>query len=239
MSEAARSRPKLRLIPQSDDALAPEVEEERPPQVEPGEEELPVEPPPLTGPFAALPDAELVALGRQGNRKALEVLFRRHAAFAVRLATRIEGSARDVDDVVHDAFLKAFERLGDLDNPASFKGWLGSIIVRDVRSHLRRAKLMRSLGLVRPGEAVDLDSLASPEASPSVRAEVAQIYALLRTQPVDERIAWILRSVEGHDLETVAHMTSCSLATAKRRIARVQKFLGEHFVESYAEQGEP
>lgn len=186
-----------------------------------------------------LPDAELVALGSQGNRKALEILFRRHVSFAIRLATRIEGSARDVDDVVHDAFLKAFERLGDLSDPSAFRSWLGSIIVRDVRSHLRRAKLMRTLGLVRSGEAVDLDALASAEASPSVRAQVAQIYALLRTQPVDERIAWILRSVEGHDLETVARLTSCSLATVKRRIARVQKFLDEHFVDSYAEEGEP
>ena len=146
---------------------------------------------------------------------------------------------RDVDDVVHDAFLKAFERLNDLTDPSAFRGWLGSIIVRDVRSHMRRAKLMRTLGLIRSGDVIDLDALASADASPSVRAQIAQVYALLRTQPVDERIAWILRAVEGHDLESVARMTSCSLATAKRRIARVQKFLDEHFVDSYTEQGEP
>src|SRR5438046_2480836 len=60
---------------------------------------------------AALPDAQLVALGLRGETAALEQLYRRHITFAIHLATRIEGSARDVEDVVHDAFLRAFERL--------------------------------------------------------------------------------------------------------------------------------
>ena len=245
VSHPARSEPKLRLLPTGEETLAlKEYGESESPDVadamSPSAGRVhPLRRNDLSGPLASLPDAELVVLGAQGNRKALEWLYRRHAPFAIRLATRIEGSARDVDDVVHDAFLKAFERLQDLSEPSAFRGWLGSIIVRDVRSHMRRAKLMRTLGLIRCGEAIDLDALASADASPSVRAQIAQVYALLRTQPVDERIAWILRAVEGHDLESVARMTSCSLATAKRRIARVQKFLDEHFVDSYTEQGEP
>jgi RNA polymerase sigma-70 factor (ECF subfamily) len=80
-------------------------------------------------------------------------------------------------------------------------------------------------------EPVDLDAIASPDASPHTRAQIAQIYALLRTLPTDERIAWTLRAVEGHDLETVARLTRCSLATVKRRISRAQRFLDDHFVE--------
>jgi RNA polymerase sigma-70 factor (ECF subfamily) len=56
------------------------------------------------------------------------------------------------------------------------------------------------------------------------------VYALLRTLPTDDRIAWTLRAIEGHDLETVARMASCSLATAKRRISRAQKTLDALFV---------
>ncbi len=219
MSQAAHHRPQLRLIPSS-------------------EEKATVEPfAPIAGPLAELPDAELVVLATQGNRKAIELLYRRHAAFAIHLATRIQGSATDADDVVHDAFIKAFERLKDLSDPGAFRSWLGSIVVRDLRSKMRRGKLMKTLGLVR-AEPVDLDAVASPSASPAVRAQIAQIYALLRTQPVDDRIAWTLRAVQGHDLQTVARLTSCSLATVKRRISRVQKFLDEHFVDSNTEEEE-
>lgn len=181
--------------------------------------------------LADLPDAQLVALGAEGEVKALEVLYRRHAAFAIHLATRIEGSPRDVEDIVHDAFLRAFERLRDLSDRSAFRGWLGSIVVHAVRSRMRRGKLLNLLGLGRASEPVDLDAIASPDASPHVRAQLAQIYALLRTLPADDRIAWTLRNIDGHELETVASLTRCSLATVKRRIARTQRFLDEHFVD--------
>jgi RNA polymerase sigma-70 factor (ECF subfamily) len=182
--------------------------------------------------LAALSDAQLVALGCRGEVGALEILYRRHAAFAIHLAARIEGSSRDVEDIAHDAFVRAFERLGDLTDRAAFRSWLGAIVVHAVRSRMRRHRLMSLLGLGRTSEPVDLDALASPDASPHVRAQLAQIYALLRTLPADDRIAWTLRCVDGHDLETVARMTRCSLATVKRRITRGQRFLDEHFVEA-------
>lgn len=187
--------------------------------------------------IAALSDAQLVALGCKGETMALEILYRRHAAFAIHLAARIEGSSRDVEDVAHDAFLRAFERLNDLSDRSAFRSWLGSIVVHAVRSRMRRARLMNLLGLGKSSEPVDLDALASPDASPHVRAQIAQIYALLRTLPTDERIAWTLRCVEGHDLETVARLTSCSLATVKRRITRAQRFLDEHFVDAERHDG--
>lgn len=184
--------------------------------------------------LASLPDAQLVALGVHGDRAALEALYRRHCAFAIQLATRIEGSSRDVEDVAHDAFLKAFTRLAELHDRAAFRSWLGSIVVHAVRSRMRRARLMNMLGLGKAGEPVDLDAVTSSEASPATRAQIAQIYALLGTMPTDERIAWTLRCVEGHDLESVARMTRCSLATVKRRISRVQRFLEEHFIDPSA-----
>lgn len=191
------------------------------------------------GVLGALPDAQLVALGSKGDTRALEVLYRRHAAFAIQLATRIEGSARDVEDIVHDAFIRAFERLSDLADASAFRGWLGAIVVHAVRSRMRRHRLMSLLGLGRGVDPVELDALASPEASPHVRAQLAQIYALLRTLPPDDRIAWTLRAVEGHDLDTVARLTRCSLATVKRRIGRAQRFLDEHFVDPHHNEKEP
>ncbi len=189
----------------------------------------------LRTPLAELADAQLVALCCKGESGAFELLYRRHAAFALHLATRIEGSSRDVEDIVHDAFLKAFERIADLSNRGAFKSWLGAIVVHAVRSRMRRHRLMNVLGIGRKSEPVDLDSLTSPDASPHTRAQVAQIYALLRTLPADDRIAWTLRCVEGHDLDSVAKLTRCSLATVKRRISRAQHFLDEHFIDSAKE----
>lgn len=179
-----------------------------------------------------LNDAQIVGLARSGEALAFEALYRRHISFAIHLATRIEGSARDVEDVVHDSFIKAFGRLADLADPGAFRSWLGSIVVFAVRSRLRRLRVMSLLGLGRGADPVDLDSIASQDTSPHTRAQLAQIYALLKTRPLDDRIAWTLRHVEGHELEVAAKLCGCSLATVKRRITRVQSFLEEHFVSA-------
>ena len=92
------------------------------------------------GPESELEDPQLVALAREHDTVALEVLYRRHAAFAINLAVRIQGSPADVEDIVHDAFLRAQHCLHELREGAAFKSWLGSIVVRLVRTRLRRRR---------------------------------------------------------------------------------------------------
>ena len=179
-------------------------------------------------------DQTLVARALRSDLLAFELLYRRHAGFALNLAVRIQGTANDAEDIVHDAFLKANERLSELRDASAFRPWLGSIVVRLVRTRLRRRRLLSSLGLASP-EPIELDAIASPNADPESRVLLAQVYSLLQTLPADDRIAWTLRYVDHHRLEVVAKLVDCSLATAKRRILRAQRFLTEHFVPAFAE----
>ena len=188
-------------------------------------------------PDSGAEDEKLVARARRSDLLAFEVLYRRHAGFALNLAVRIQGTANDAEDIVHDAFLKANERLSELRDGSAFRAWLGSIVVRLVRTRLRRRRLLSSLGLA-SHEPIDLDAIASPNADPESRVLLAQVYSLLQTLPADDRIAWTLRYVDQHRLEVVALLVDCSLATAKRRILRVQRYLTERFVPAFAEGGE-
>src|SRR5262245_1315484 len=86
------------------------------------------------GPLPQLSDAQLVALAAQSDMPAFESLYRRHAGFALNLAVRLQGNGTDVEDIVHDAFLRARSRLSDLREPSAFRAWLGSIVVHLVRS---------------------------------------------------------------------------------------------------------
>jgi RNA polymerase sigma-70 factor (ECF subfamily) len=181
-----------------------------------------------------LEDEQLVALAQSGDAPAFELLYRRHASFALNLAVRIQGGPVDVEDIVHDAFIKAFHRIDELRDLKAFRSWLGAIVVRLVRTRIRRRRLLGALGLG-SSDPIDLDSLVSPEAGPEARAELAQVYALMRALSADERVAWALRYVERHPLEEVAVLCGCSLATAKRRIARAQRFLSDHYVAARVE----
>lgn len=169
-------------------------------------------------------DAELVLRCRAREVGAFEELYRRHAASAMALAVRIQGSAADVEDIVHDAFVRAHDHLHTLENGSAFRAWLGSIVVRLVRTRLRRRRLLYRLGFT-DAEALDLEAIVQPGAEPEHRLELAEVYGVLSRLDVDRRIAWTLRYVEGHKLEEVATLTECSLATAKRRILAAQEAL--------------
>lgn len=171
-----------------------------------------------------LEDGQLVALVKVGDRAAYETLYRRHAPYVLSLAVRIQGNVTDVEDIVHDAFLRVVGRLNELRRHDAFRSWLASVTVNLVKTRMRKRRLLGALGLG-SAEPVDLEALVSDQAGPDTRAELAEVYGILATLPIDQRLAWVLRYVEGHKLEEVARIANCSLATAKRRIMLAQDAL--------------
>ncbi len=179
---------------------------------------------PVTQSGAGPSDAALVVAARARERWAEEALFRRHARMANGLAFRLMGNDADVDDLVQDAFFAAFSALDRIENPQAFGGWLAAIVVRTAHKRLRRRRLMTRLGLVRT-EPVDLDRVVSRTVPPDVGVELRAIYALVDRLPAGERVALVLRRVEGLNLEEVARRMGLSLATVKRRLAAAQSRL--------------
>jgi RNA polymerase sigma-70 factor (ECF subfamily) len=162
-------------------------------------------------------DAALVVAARAGDEWAREALFRRYARLALSLAYRILPQDADVDDLVQDSFLYAFERLGTLSNPQAFQAWLSSIVVRTAGKRLRRRKLQVRLGL-RSYEPIDVDQVISKAAPPDVAAELRSVYLLLEQLPVQERVALVLRRVERLEIPEIAEQMGLSISTVKRRL---------------------
>ncbi len=169
-------------------------------------------------------DAAAVEQAKQGSRLAKQALYVRHVELALGLAHRLLGGGGDVDDVVQDAFIKAFSRLQQLRDPTRFRSWFSSIVVNVARRYLRRQRLRSRLGI---GSTMShaIDSVASDAASPSVRAELRDVYQRLCRMPTDVRIAFTLRYVERLQLEEIASLTQASLSTVKRRIQHAERKL--------------
>jgi RNA polymerase sigma-70 factor (ECF subfamily) len=148
------------------------------------------------------------------------VLFRRHASYVAGVATRLLGRDHEVDDVVQDVFLIALRGLGALREPAAARAWLTKVAVRISIRRLRWRRVRRTLGMDTGSTYEDL-----PDVSLSSEAQVvvARVYRLLDRLPVVDRVAWTLRQVDGQPAEAVARLCGCSLATAKRRIAKVDE----------------
>lgn len=170
------------------------------------------------------PDQALVLAARAGERWAQEAIFRRYARMVNALAGRLLGWGPDADDLVQDAFLAAFDSLPRLERPEALKSWLGGIVIRLAHKRLRRRTLLVRLGL-RGGPPLDVEALVSPHAPPDVKAELKAVYAVLDQLPAEERIALVLRRIEGMDLDAISEAMGLSLATVKRRLTRADEAL--------------
>jgi RNA polymerase sigma-70 factor (ECF subfamily) len=146
----------------------------------------------------------------------LQQIFRQHAPFVASLAYRLTGRNDEVDDIVQDVFMVAIRGMSALRDPSAVRQWLATGTVRLARKRLRTLRLRRWVGL---DDAPEYETLAAPGATPEDRALLARIYEVLERLPADHRVSWSLRHVEGYDLDSVAGMCGCSLATAKRWIA--------------------
>jgi RNA polymerase sigma-70 factor (ECF subfamily) len=176
----------------------------------------------------ALPsDADLVSRVRSGERWAADALYRRHAPDVLRVVLRLTANRADAEDVLHDAFVRALANVDSLRDAASFPGWLTRIAIQEARMKLRRANMLRRLGFGYVADAT-LDALAAPGIDPASHAELARIARELQRFSADDRIAWVLRHVEGRDLQEIADLTDVSLATAKRRLTRASEALRTH-----------
>jgi len=160
-------------------------------------------------------DSELLAMLQRGGAASAALLYDRFSADVHRVIGRCLGPDRDRDDVVHDAFLQILRGVARVRDPAALRGWVTAVAVNTARSELRRRRLRRLVWSSDPAPEV-----AGAGVDPEARDLLQRIYRRLDRLGTAERLAFVLRFVERHELTEVARLMDCSLATAKRRIAR-------------------
>ncbi|WP_437672115.1 RNA polymerase sigma factor [Sorangium sp. So ce131] len=180
-------------------------------------------PPPLPKATFAGDDAALVDGFRRGDPRARAALYDRYADHVHRVLYRLLGFHRDLADLHHDVFVRALGSLPGLEDPSALKGWLTMIAVHVARSSITRTKRRSWLWFL-PSE--ELPEVESGAASGEVLDALRATYVVLDALPVDERIAFALRFIDGMELTEVAAACDTSLATIKRRLARASARFG-------------
>jgi len=146
------------------------------------------------------------------------------------MAFRLLGRDEDVDDLVQDSFVEALRSLDRLQAPQAFASWLASIVVRTSSKLIRKRRLLTRLGLRRGDAALEIDEVVARSAPPDVATELRALYGHIEALPANERVALVLRRVEGLGIDEIAALIGASPATVKRRIAegeqRLAKFSG-------------
>jgi len=177
-------------------------------------------------------DAALVVAARAGEEWAFEALYRRYSDMVHGLAFRLLGGGADVDDMVQDGFVAAFDSLDRIEDPNAFRSFLCGVVVRTTCKLLRRNRLLTRLGLRRTSGPIDFDAIVGRPCPPDVYAELRAVYGVLREMPPEVRVALVLKRVEGATLDEIAQLTGLSLATVKRRIVAGEAAIAAHAIDA-------
>lgn len=169
-------------------------------------------------------DAALVYSAKQGDMAAFEELIKRHTAMIFRIAMHITGSHEDAEDVVQDAFLKAFHNLQRFEERSRFSTWLTRIAVNEALTKLRRSRRGQTISIDDEGDdSMSLgDRIADWRPNPEQDYNASQLWELLQealaSLPDHYRVVFLLRDVEGLSIADTAGMLGLSVPNVKSRL---------------------
>jgi RNA polymerase sigma-70 factor (ECF subfamily) len=172
-------------------------------------------------------DAVAVARAQAGDPDAFRDLVDRHSRRIYRLALRMTGSVQDAEDVVQEAFLRAYRQLDRFESRANFGTWLHRITVNCsidlMRARPRREDAQDADTLETLGPAVTThggDATSEPERL-ALSAEIQErvVEAMERLSPM-ERAAFTLRHFEGMSIDEIGQTLNLRTNATKHSIFR-------------------
>jgi RNA polymerase sigma-70 factor (ECF subfamily) len=182
--------------------------------------------------FEPLADEEIVRRVLAGDLASFELLMRRYNQRVFRVVRSLVGDDDEAEDVLQDAYVRAFEHLHQFEGRSKFSTWLTRIAVHEATA--RRRKLRRL-------ELIDMGDLESPHMPPQSNDRDAPEHAsnrelgtILRHAvdglPAELRAVFTLRLVEGLDTQETAECLGLSASNVKVRLHRARTLL-QHAID--------
>jgi len=170
-----------------------------------------------------LDDAELVRRIRGGETALFELVMRRYNQRLFRLLRSLLRDEAEAEDVLQDAYVRAYAHLGQLEQPERLASWLTHIAVHEAKARLRRRGRFAD---VKEGP---LRAVPSPSSDPEQEMLGKQLQRVLVSAiddlPVGYRTVFVLRDVEGMSTADVSESLRVSEQAVKMRLHRARAAL--------------
>lgn len=183
--------------------------------------------------YARLPETELVSLAKAGRREAFAAIMQRGNQRLFRIARAVVRDESEAEDVLQDAYVRAFTHLADFRGEASIFTWLTRIVLNEAHGRLRKRRNLVELSAVEAAQSDVGRILMFPNANafedPERDALRAETRRLLE-RAVDElpeafRLVFILREIEECSIEETARALDVKPETVKTRLFRARRML--------------
>ncbi len=194
-------------------------------------------------PLDCYDDAELIEQFQNGDTAAFDTLFTRYQKRTFRLVQRFVSNPEDASDLTQDAFIRAYQGLGDFKSQCQFYSWLYRITVNLCIDFLRKKSRSEVL-LYDSDESGELPmaNIADPRSeSPAKAVENKELRAHIRRAvrrlPPKQRQIFILRHWNGLSLKDIAAVVGRSDGTVKAHLLHAHRNLRKH-LRSYLREAE-
>jgi RNA polymerase sigma-70 factor (ECF subfamily) len=174
-------------------------------------------------------DLALVAEAKAGSYAAFEELVNRYEKKIYRLGLNLTGNPEDAEDMLQEAFLKAFEHLPEFREDSRFYTWLVRIAINEGLMKLRKRRSDRSVPIE---DAVGEEGEAVPREFTDWKPNPEEIYAQTEIEailqnaagslPAGLRAVFLLRDVEGLSTEETAALLNLTEGAVKARLFRAR-----------------
>lgn len=173
-------------------------------------------------------DQALVERVQKGDKNAFNLLVTKYQQRVANLVSRYIKNHSDVQDVVQEAFIKAYRALPNFRGDSAFYTWLFRIAVNCAKNHLVASNRKPSSSDLDVEDAENYDSgealrvNASPEKLLLTQEIKAVIFRTIEKLPEDLRTAINLRELDGLSYEEIAEVMECPVGTVRSRIFRAR-----------------
>jgi RNA polymerase sigma-70 factor (ECF subfamily) len=176
-----------------------------------------------------LSDEEVVVQVLAGETAMFEIVMRRHNQRLYRVARAILRNDSEAEDVMQDAYVRAYEHLDQFAGRAKFSTWLTRIAVHEALARQRRSKRYEELGPTSEREGDPMDRFASLTPNPEQQMSNSELRRLLE-QAVEKlpdayRAVFMLREVEDMSTTDAAYALEITEENVKVRLHRARALL--------------
>jgi RNA polymerase sigma-70 factor (ECF subfamily) len=183
-------------------------------------------------------DQEVVQWVLAGEKRLFEVLMRRYNQRIFRVSRAILRDDAEAEDVTQEAYVRAFQHLGQFEGRASFATWLTRIAIHEALARVQRRRRNEEIDAMEESRRDSLQQLSSRAENPEQRAASAETRTLLERAidalPDSYREIFMLRDVEEMSTSDTAHCLGISEENVKTRLHRARALLRK---ELYARAG--
>lgn len=190
-------------------------------------------------------ELSLVQSAKAGDLEAFSELVNRYDRNVFRIAQHITHNEEDAQDVVQDAFLKAYQNLGQFQGNSKFYTWIVRIAVNQALMKLRRRRTDKSVSLdesIDTGEDTVTREIAAWDEDPEQRfsrEELGEILdSAIQTLAPTYRSVFLLRDVDDLSTEETAEALGLSVPAVKSRLLRARLQLREKLTRYFKRKGD-